>query len=148
MMPPVRCKTRADDTHNTQTHHIMSKQNALNWFDLYVTDLIRARAFYSTILGAELDAPDGPDTGMEMAIFPFDYKNGIGGALVKKEGLSPGAGGTLIYLNVEGDLDGVLSRIPAAGGTVLQPRLAIGEHGFIAIIRDTEGNTVGLHSLS
>jgi len=125
----------------------MSKKNALNWFDIYVADLIRARAFYASILETELDAPENPDSGMEMAIFPFDYENGIGGALVKKEGFGPGAGGTLIYLNVEGDLDGVLSRIPAAGGTVLQPRLSIGEHGFIAIFRDTEGNTVGLHSL-
>ncbi len=146
MMPPVRSKNRADDIQKTQ--HIMSKKNALNWFDIYVADLIRARAFYSTILETELDAPEGPDTGMEMAIFPFDYENGIGGALVKKEGHGPGAGGTLVYLNVEGDLDGVLSRIPTAGGTVLTPRLAIGEHGFIAIFRDSEGNTVGLHSMS
>lgn len=145
-MPPRPLHNRADSTQ--KTHHIMSKKNALSWFDIYVADLIRARAFYASILETELDTPESPESGMEMAIFPFDYENGIGGALVKKEGFGPGAGGTLIYLNVEGDLDGVLSRIPAAGGTVLQPRLSIGEHGFIGIFRDTEGNIVGLHSLS
>jgi hypothetical protein len=62
-------------------------------------------------------------------------------------GLSPGNGGTLVYLNAEGDLDGVLKRIPAAGGSVLKPRTSIGQHGFIAVFKDTEGNSVGLHSM-
>ncbi|MEW6307385.1 MAG: hypothetical protein AB1705_28365 [Verrucomicrobiota bacterium] len=53
----------------------------------------------------------------------------------------------MIYLNVEGDLDGVLQRIPGAGGSIVKPRTSIGEHGFIAILKDTEGNVVGLHSM-
>jgi predicted enzyme related to lactoylglutathione lyase len=61
--------------------------------------------------------------------------------------MSPGAGGTIVYLNVEGDLDGVLQRAPAHGGEVIKPRLSIGQHGFIGIIKDTEGNVVGLHSM-
>jgi hypothetical protein len=63
------------------------------------------------------------------------------------EGMSPGVGGTIVYLNVEGELDAVISRIEPAGGKLLRPRFAIGEHGFIAIFMDTEGNVVGLHSL-
>lgn len=73
---------------------------------------------------------------------------GVGGSLIKMDGAAPGAGGTIIYLNVEGDLDGGISRIPSASGTVLRPRFPIGEHGFIAILKDTEGNVVGLHSCS
>ena len=107
--------------------------------------MARARAFYNTILQTELQSPAMP--GCEMAVFPCDHENGVGGALVRMDGVGPGSGGTLVYLNVEGDLDGVLSRIPEAGGTVLKPRFSIGEHGFIGIFRDTEGNTVGLHSL-
>jgi predicted enzyme related to lactoylglutathione lyase len=83
----------------------------------------------------------------EMAIFPYDNMNGIGGALTVMEGCTPGAGGTLVYLNVEGDLDAVLARIPPAGGKVIRDRLAIPPHGFIAIFEDTEGNVVGLHSM-
>jgi hypothetical protein len=74
--------------------------------------------------------------------------HGVGGAITKMDGVAPGQGGTMVYLNVEGDLEGVLSRIPSAGGSVLKPRTSIGEHGFIAILKDTEGNPVGLHSMT
>lgn len=121
------------------------KDNALNWFEIFVSDLPRARAFYEAILGAKMQ-----DTGMEcceMAIFPYDNMKGVGGALTKMEGCKPGAGGTLVYLNVEGDLDGVISRISGAGGKIVKERFAIPPHGFIALFEDTEGNTVGLHSM-
>lgn len=121
------------------------KNNAINWFEIFVADLSRARAFYETILNAKLQ-----DAGMdccEMAIFPYDNMQGIGGALTKMEGCNPGPGGSMVYLNVEGDLDGVLSRIAAAGGKVIRDRFAIPPHGFIGIIEDTEGNVVGLHSM-
>jgi predicted enzyme related to lactoylglutathione lyase len=121
------------------------KTNAINWFEIFVADLGRARAFYETILQDKL-----VDAGMgecSMAIFPYDNMNGTGGALTKMEGFTPGTGGTLVYLNVEGDLDRVLGRIPAAGGKVIRDRMAIPPHGFIAILEDTEGNHVGLHSM-
>ena len=82
-----------------------------------------------------------------MAMFPFDMAKGVGGSITKMKDIAPGAGGTIVYLNVEGDLDGVLRRIPAAGGAVVKPKFSIGEHGFIALFKDTEGNCVGLHSL-
>ncbi|TDU81005.1 hypothetical protein EI77_00307 [Prosthecobacter fusiformis] len=121
------------------------KTNAINWFEIYVTDLGRARTFYETILEGKLQ--DAGMDGCEMAIFPYDNMAGIGGALTKMEGCKPGPGGTIVYLNVEGDLDGVLSRIPAAGGKVIRDRLAIPPHGFIGIFEDPEGNVVGLHSM-
>ena len=121
------------------------KTDAVNWFELYVSDFNRAKKFYEASLKTTL-----AETEMEscrMGVFPFDEKNGIGGAITKMNGMSPGAGGTIVYLNVEGDLDGVLSRAAASGGEVIKPRLAIGQHGFIGIIKDTEGNVVGLHSM-
>jgi hypothetical protein len=124
----------------------MTKNNAVNWFELYVTDLKRAQTFYEAILQSPMqEATCGP---CQMVIFPYDNMKGVGGALTKMEGFAPGGGGTLVYLNVEGDLDGVISRIPPAGGTILRPRFPIGEHGFIAIFKDTEGNVVGLHTCS
>ncbi|WP_423814724.1 VOC family protein, partial [Pseudomonas viridiflava] len=63
-------------------------------------------------------------------------------------GMHPGTGGTRVYLNVEGQLDAVLDRVPNAGGVILQPRTEIAPHGFIALIKDSEGNSVGLHSVS
>lgn len=121
--------------------------NALNWFEIYVSNLDQARAFYATILGQELPmSPPGP--GPAMAFFPGDMENGVCGSLTSMDGFGPGPGGTLIYLNVEGKLDEVIDRIPEAGGTVIRPKFPIPPHGHIAIFSDPEGNVVGLHSLS
>ena len=122
------------------------KTNALNWFEIFTNDLAKAAEFYGTILNTKLE----PATmeGCRMVIFPGDCEKGVGGALTQMDGCSPGAGGTMVYLNVEGDLDGVLGRIPAAGGTVIKERTDISPHGFIGIFQDLEGNVVGLHSMA
>jgi uncharacterized protein len=120
------------------------KNNAVNWFEIMVADFDRAKAFYETILADSMDVVEGE---FKMALFPAEYDKGVGGCLSLMKGWEPGEGGTLVYLNVEGDLDGVLSRIPAAGGEVIKPRTDIAPHGFIGILRDTEGNVVGLHSM-
>ncbi|WP_221031532.1 VOC family protein [Actomonas aquatica] len=124
----------------------MSQINALNWFEIYVSDFDRARTFYTAILGQELEL--SAMEGSQMAILPCDLEKGVGGALTKMDGCAPGPGGTLVYLNVEGQLDAVLERIPAAGGHVIRPKFPIPPHGFIAIFSDPEGNVVGLHSMS
>lgn len=131
---------------NTQT-----KTNALNWFEIYVADLDRARRFYETILDEPLTPTEMPDG--KMAMFAFDQQQGIGGALVQmSQACSPtggaGSGGTIVYLNVDGKLDAVLARIPQAGGKVVRDRMPIPPHGFIAFFQDTEGNSVGLHSMT
>ncbi len=131
---------------NTHPALIPMKNNAINWFEIFVTDIARARTFYEKILQDKL--VDAGLEGAQMAIFPYDNMNGIGGALTLMDGCKPGPGGTMVYLNVEGDLDGVLSRIPAAGGKVIRGRFAIPPHGFIGILEDTEGNPVGLHSMA
>jgi len=124
----------------------MIKKDALNWFEIYVTDMTRARKFYEAILQVPMpEMSFGPNP---MAMFPFEMPKGVGGSLVLMDVVAPGPGGTLVYLNVDGDLDGVISRIPAAGGMLLRPRLSIGEHGFIAVFKDSEGNVIGLHSHS
>lgn len=124
-----------------------TKTNALSWFEIYAADFERARRFYETILEEPLTLSDMP--GGKMAMFPFDQENGIGGAVTVMEGCSPGgSGGTIVYLNVDGKLDAVLERVPAAGGKIVRGRMPIPPHGFIAFFQDTEGNNVGLHSMS
>src|SRR5262249_16685607 len=111
---------------------MMTKTNALNWFELYVTDFARGRRFYETILKTRLQDPqmedcaEGPKEDCQMAMFPFDMANGVGGSITKMKDIAPGAGGTIVYLNVEGDLDGVLQRIPNSGGSVVKPKFSIG----------------------
>jgi len=118
-------------------------KNAINWFELFVSELDRATAFYERSLDLKLKRE--LFNGQAMAVFMAEDP-AVGGALVHSSMRKPNSDGTVVYLNVSGKLDEVLGRVPAAGGTVIMPRTDIGEPGFIALIRDTEGNTVGLHS--
>lgn len=122
-------------------------KNVINWFEIPVNDLDRASKFYSEMLGVTLDFTDfGP---FKMAVFPAGGDGSemvVHGALVQGEGYTPGDAGPMLYLNGGDDLAEPLSRVESAGGTVLQPKTSIGQHGFMAIFRDTEGNRLALHS--
>ncbi len=116
--------------------------NTLNWFEIPVTDLARAVRFYEALLGISLKQELSGET--PMAIFPAGEVE-LKGALAKDSRRKPSADGSLVYLNVTGKLDATLARVPADGSVVL-PKTDIGPPGFIALIRDSEGNTIGLHS--
>ena len=124
------------------------KQNAIGWFDIYVNDMERAVAFYQTVLKQELENMGDPtDNNVIMKSFPADMENyGAGGALVKREGASSGAGGTIVYFGVE-DCSNEESRVEVAGGKVINPKMSIGEFGFVSVCMDTEGNMFGLSSM-
>lgn len=84
--------------------------------------------------------------GMRYATFPGDMQGaGSGGALVKMNEAQPGIGGTMVYFATE-EINAELSRVEAAGGKVFRAKQDIGEFGFIALVQDTEGNMIGLHS--
>jgi predicted enzyme related to lactoylglutathione lyase len=118
--------------------------NAVNWFEIPATDLKRATKFYGTIFGVEMSSMEAMP-GFTMAMFPAE--DGVGGALLQGEGYAPGTEGTLVYLNGGEDLSTVLNKVEGAGGQVLMPKTDIGENGFVAYFKDTEGNKVGLHSM-
>jgi len=115
---------------------------SINWFEIPVADEARAAKFYAEALGIELGEMQGPE-GRPMKVF----MNGEmpSGALIKGEGNAPSATGPLVYLNAP-DLNGVVSRTEKAGGKVVMPKTDIGPHGQIAMIVDSEGNRIGLHS--
>lgn len=120
--------------------------NALNWFEIAVTDLDRAQKFYEAVFGIRMDAMDMP--GLQMRTFPGDGMNGkVGGALAKSDNHKPSAEGAIIYLNANPDLAGPLGRVEAAGGKVLMPKTHISDDiGHMAFFLDTEGNAVAMHS--
>lgn len=125
----------------------MSKDNnAVNWFDISVADMDRAKKFYETIFEIELKPVEA--MGMRMAFFPADGSSGtVGGDLVQGPMHKPSSGGTIIYLNANPDLQLVLNRVEAAGGKINMPKTQINpEAGYMSFISDTEGNTIGLHS--
>ena len=61
------------------------------------------------------------------------------------EGVSSGGNSTMVYFSCE-DCAVEAGRVEAAGGRVEKEKFSIGEYGFIAIVFDTEGNMIGLHS--
>lgn len=119
-------------------------RDVLNWFEIAVTDIERATKFYGAIFGTKLEINRGP--GFASANFPHD--GGVGGGLVAGDGYTPNTGGSLVYLNANPDLNIVLNRVKAAGGQVIKSKTDIGENGFFALILDTEGNRVALHSMN
>ncbi len=122
----------------------MVNVNPVGWFDLNVANLERAKKFYETVFNLKLT--DLPIEWGKQSLFPYNPENpNISGALVEKENFIPSASNTVIYFETE---DNFLEeqRIKEAGGKVVQPKMNIGEFGFISIFIDTEGNTVGLHS--
>jgi hypothetical protein len=117
--------------------------NALNWFEIPVTDLARAKEFYGKVLQAELR--EETVGGASMAIFPYD--GGVGGALIAGEQHVPSATGALIYLNAGNDLGGALRRVEEAGGKVVMGATKLTDTiGSIAVFLDSEGNRAALHS--
>jgi uncharacterized protein len=125
-------------------------QHAISWFEIPTTDINRAQQFYETIFGITMIPMDMPN--IQMRMFPLeDMMTQVGGALVDSGGYhKPSAtDGTLIYLNANPDVQHILDKVVAAGGSIMVPKTAISpEYGFMAVFMDTEGNRVALHSVS
>lgn len=125
-----------------------SPPNPVGWFEIYVSDMARAKKFYATVFQRPLEnLPYAVgDAQVQMCVFPMNATSpGASGALVQRTPMRPGAGGTLVYFSCE-DCATEAGRVASAGGTVTLPKTSIGEYGFIALVQDSEGNPIGLHS--
>ena len=122
-------------------------EHAVNWFEIPVTDLPRAQAFYEALLGRPMQRMDMG--GELMAMFKADDV-GVGGCLVAGPNVPPPAqNGSLVYLNAKPSIDAALARVEAAGGRITTPKVQLPDDmGFFAHVVDTEGNRVGLHALA
>ncbi|MEK6970452.1 MAG: VOC family protein [archaeon] len=117
--------------------------NMINWIELPVRDMSRAKTFYETVLGVALTVQEMD--GWRMATFPFEKDQpGTSGGLIESKGYIPTREGPVIYFTVP-NIDTVLEKVTQYGGRVVLPKRDIGEHGFMAHVVDTEGNRVGLH---
>jgi uncharacterized protein len=119
-------------------------QNALNWFEIPVTDLPRATQFYEAVLGKSLrQEAMGP---AQMAVFTYEQE-GVGGCLYKAPGVEPSAQGAIVYLDANPSIDAVLQRVRESNGNVSLTKTALPPGmGYFAHIIDSEGNRVGLHA--
>ncbi|MGH8372896.1 MAG: VOC family protein [Gammaproteobacteria bacterium] len=125
----------------------MSKQtSAISWFQIPARDFNRAVKFYSSVLQKPLR--EQTMLGERMAVFPYE-QSGVGGAVTQAEYLQPSLDGNNVFLLVEDELNQALQRVESAGGHVMTPKTKLGEDlGHIAVVCDTEGNRIGLHSLA
>ena len=122
-------------------------KSAVNWFEIPATDFDRAVRFYSEIYASEMPTRDMGH--IKMGFFQHEPGTGIGGAVVSGDGCVPSQVGAKLYLNGGSDLLTVLNRVEAAGGTIVTEKRQISpEIGYFAIIVDTEGNRVYLHSMN
>ena len=124
-------------------------RNPVGWFEIYVEDLARATAFYEAVFRVDIDPLDAPADGppVQMRAFPMTKDGGgAAGALVKMDGFAPAVGGTLVYFSCR-DCAVEAGRAASAGGRVQREKTAIGQYGFMALVQDTEGNLIGLHSM-
>src|SRR5688572_29748427 len=120
-------------------------QNPVAWFEIYVQDMNRAQQFYEATFVLNLQAIR--TAGISMLAFPMKPDlAGCSGALVKMDGKDSGGGGTIVYFSCN-DCAAEISRAIRHGGRVFKDKSSIGQHGFIALIFDTEENMIGLHSL-
>lgn len=120
--------------------------NSLNWFEIPVTDMPRARHFYQVIFSMHMN--ESEMMGMKMAFFPYEDGSGkASGALVQSDMHKPSQEGVLVYLNANPAMDPILEKIEAEGGRIQLPKTPIGpDMGYMAFFTDTEGNKIGLHS--
>ena len=124
-------------------------KNAISWFEIPATDLARAQKFYEAIFDISMIPLDTPN--MKMRMFPLeDMMTQVGGAVVDSGGfhIPSATDGPLIYLNANPDVQHVLDKVEEAGGKVLVPKTQISpEYGYMAVLQDTEGNRIALHSV-
>ncbi len=119
--------------------------NPVGWFEIYVQEIPRAKAFYENVFSTKLDELAMPD--LEMWTFPMDEEGkGASGAIVKMEGCPSGGNSTMVYFSCQ-DCAVEEHRASVHGGQVVKGKFSIGEYGFISLVMDTEGNMIGLHSL-
>ncbi len=123
-----------------------TRPNPVGWFEIYVQDMARARAFYEATFQVTLERLESPD--IELWAFPMQMdKPGCTGALAKMDCKDSGSGGTVVYFSCA-DCAAEAARAAQHGGQIIREKMGIGQYGFIAILLDTEGNTIGLHSMA
>lgn len=126
---------------NKKTKKNKTKSEMLAWFEIPVLNLERAIAFYSSVFSTSFETVTTATHAM--AFFPSD--TGIGGALVYGDGCIPSQTGSLLYLNVQVDLEQSLEKVVTVGGHVVMGKTLLGDDvGHYALVLDSEGNRIAL----
>ena len=121
-------------------------RNPVGWFEIHVVDMDRARRFYEAVFDQTLTPLPSADPQLTMWAFLGDRNHhGAAGALVKHPMKLPSTDGALVYFSCH-DCAHQQALAASHGGRIFKPKFSLGPNGFIAIIGDSEGNAIGLHS--
>ena len=127
----------------------MIERNVVGWFEIPVDDMDRAVKFYNELFGWSIESAPFGD-GELMAIFPADFTKdlpGAGGCLFKGTNTKIGEGTIVYFSSPTADCANELATAKKMGAEILMERFEIPEgHGFMIMLKDTEGNRFAIHS--
>jgi hypothetical protein len=104
-------------------------------YEIHADDIRRAEHFYEKVLGQKITRWDKGEYWM----LDGGRGDGINGGLMQRtKGMS-----TLIYFEVD-DIESAMQAVRDNGGKVLGEKMVIEGMGYSAMVRDTEGNMLGL----
>ena len=114
-------------------------------FEIPVDDLERAQKFYKSIFGWKMEAMPGMEYIM-IGTTPIDENNmptepgAINGGMMKRQHpvTSP-----LIVINVQ-NIEDAMKNVKKMGGEIVRGKTQVGDMGYVAYFKDTEGNIIGL----
>jgi predicted enzyme related to lactoylglutathione lyase len=115
-------------------------------FEVHAEDPDRAARFYAGLLGWQFKKWDGPADYWLITTGPADQP-GINGGLVRRMGGGPLDGAAVnahVCTAAVSDVDQGVRRATELGGTVAVPKMPIPGVGWLAYVKDTEGNILGL----
>lgn len=120
-------------------------ENPVTWFEIPVSDIVRATGFYEKAMGFSFKTEELGAT--KMAMFPMqDNAPNCSGSLVQQKDFLPSSQGPLLYFSVT-DIEETLKKVESGGGKRIESKKSIGQYGFMGVFEDTEGNRVALHSM-
>lgn len=124
--------------------------NPIGWVEIPVSDIERAEKFYTDYFGFQMSRqPDQQDGNVQMSWFPMTMDSyGAAGMLIKSPGHIPSHEGPLVYFTSPGEgLGAGVAKAKEQGIKILMEKMDIGEHGFFALLEDSEGNRIAIHSM-
>ena len=117
--------------------------NLVVWFYIPVIDMDRAIPYYENVLNCEVKLLNIKDAKVGVLHFSEIEPPGC---LWETDQEQPSSAGIMVYFSVQGRLEEALSRVTEYGGRIIQPKHPMAAYGYRAIVRDTEGNRLVLHS--
>ncbi|NNE27418.1 MAG: VOC family protein [Saprospiraceae bacterium] len=119
----------------------------VTWYEIPVSDMTRAVAFYSSLFEMKIEISDFGE--LKMAIMPY-YENqiGISGALVENKAFyhADNQKGPLLYFETDSVAKTLEKAVKLGGSIIIEEKMISPEHGSMGVFLDTEGNRIALHA--